>query len=546
MKTIETPILIVGGSSVGMSMAADLAWRGVDCVLVEKETDVNPHPRANAVANRTMEYYRRWGIDAAFTENGVPPHLAADYLYVTSMHGRLVYKIALPSHNQLMEMVARGDCDPKLQHSPYLKTILGQNEVDKILKAHVLRQECVTALYGWELVAFRQSEAPTWRVTGIAQNRMSGKLMEIRATYLAACDGGRSTVRTTLGVPMKGRGGLARFVAIYFKAPGLNRKFGHGNIYFQLRRKFGGFLMNWDGGTTFTYHYVLGSDQRAEDVDARRLIQELAGWEIPVEIISVGPWSAHQLVAADYRRGNVFLAGDAAHLFTPTGGFGMNTGVSDVIDLSWKLQAAIEGWGGPRLLDTYEEERKPVAEYNTRTSAAYFYALNNSFRYDETIDEDSELGDAHRAEIRREFDGQVGLIDSSGLLLGYRYEGSSICAPDGTPQTEFHPQHYYPTSRPGHRAPHVWLRPGKSILDMLGPNFTLLRFDQAVDASPLAAAARLRGVPMKVVDIDHADAARKYERKLVLVRPDLMVAWRGDAPPAEPVAVIDRVRGAGA
>lgn len=544
-KMRRVPVLVVGGGTVGLCLAGELGWRGVDCLVIERRFEPDPHPRANAVANRTMEYFRRWGLDHAFLDNGIPPDQPADYHYVTSMHGRSIYKIALPSHNQLVDLLKAGAEDPKLGHSPYLKTILGQNEVDRILRGFVASQAGVETRFGAEVIGFRQHIAPDEPgVVALIRDLASGEVEEVFADYMVACDGGRSLVRTTLDVPLAGSGGLSRFVAIHFEAPGLNRKFGPGNIYFQMKRRFGGFLMNWDGGTTYTYHYLLHEGEDWRSLDATALIQALAGWPIEVALQSVQPWSAHRLVAEAYRKGRVFLAGDAAHLFTPTGGFGMNTGIADAMDLAWKLQASLRGWAGPRLLDTYEEERRPIAIQNTDTSAGYFFALKHAFRFGEVLDEEGPAGDLARRTLKFELDGQVGLIDSSGLLLGYRYEGSSICVADGTLPVPYNPQFYWPTTRPGHRAAHLWLDPETSVLDLFGPDFTLLRLDPEADVGPLIAAAARVGLPLKQVDVFDPKAAAVYERKLVLVRPDMMVAWRGDETPEDPQRIVDLVRGA--
>lgn len=539
----KTRVLINGGGSVGLSLAGELSQRNIDCVLVEQLEEPNPHPRANAVASRTMEYYRRWGIDQEFVSGGIAPDLPADYYFVTSMHGRVVYKIGLPSHNQMVELLNQSERpEPRLTHSPYLKTVLGQNEVDTILRAHINTRSNIDARFGSEMLGFRQDRDG---VTAVVRNNANGEHEEISADYMVACDGGRSLARSTLGIPLTGDAGLGRFVAIHFKAPGINEKFGHGNIYFPLRKPYAGFLLNWDGGTTFTYHYILGENQQPDDVDPLKLIYDVSGRELDVDILSVQAWTAHALVAERYRSGRVFLAGDAAHLFTPTGGFGMNTGVSDAIDLAWKLQATLEGWGGENLLDSYQEERRPIGVRNTSTSGNYFNILKYIYRYDTVLDEDSPDGDFARQQISKELDAQVvGLIDSAGCLLGYRYEGSSICVPDGSAAPPDHPQIYWPTSRPGHRAPHVWLEPEVSLLDQLSRNFTLLRFDSSIDVSSITRAADAVGLPLAVLNVDHMEAREVYEKKLVLVRPDLMTAWRGDEVPDNCDAIINQVRGA--
>ncbi len=542
MRTQRTKVFIAGGGSVGMSLAAELSYRGVDCLIAEKSKEVNPHPRANAIASRTMEYYRRWGIDQDLVNSGISPNLPADYFFVSSLSGRVVYKIALPSHNTLMELVSSGkEIDPRLNYSPYLKTILGQNEVDKILKDHVYTRENIEKKFGWEVVGMTQNNQ---EVTALIKNTDSGEVEEVVADYLVACDGGRSLVRSTLGIKLEGEAGLGSFLAIHFKAPGLNRVFGHGNIYFLLRKESAGFVMNWDGGTTYTYHYILHEGEKWEDIQPEKLIKTIAGWDIPVEIYSCQPWTAHALVAKQYRCGRMFLAGDAAHLFTPTGGFGMNTGVSDIMDIAWKLQALLEGWGGDILLDTYFEERRPIGVRNTQISGNYFKVLKNIYRFGEVLDENTPAGEDARLQIHADLDAQVvGLIDSAGCLLGYRYEGSAICVPDGSEAPPDHPRLYYPTSRPGHRAPHVWIDKQRSVLDLFGKGFTLLRFDPSIDCGAMEAAARACGMPLALVDIQHPEAARVYEKKLVLVRPDLMVAWRSDNMPDHPSAILDRVRG---
>ena len=411
------------------------------------------------------------------------------------------------------------------------------------MRRHVNGRSQIDARFGTELVGFRQSRDG---VTAIAHDRVNGDTYEIGAEYMVACDGGRSLVRSTLGIPLEGEAALGRFVAIHFRAPGLNEQFGHGNIYFPLRKPFAGFLMNWDGGTTFTYHYILADGQSPDDIDVDSLIHAVADRKLPVDIVAVQPWTAHALVAKHYRCGRVFLAGDAAHLFTPTGGFGMNTGVSDVIDIAWKLQAVLEGWGGDRLLDSYEEERRPIGVRNTRISGTYFHILRHIYRYDDELDEDSERGEIARAQIKRELDAQViGLIDSGGCLLGYRYENSSICVHDGSAAPPDHPQLYWPTSRPGHRAPHVWLDDGASLLDKFGRDFTLLRLDKTANTSTLETAAMAAGVPLTCIDVNSDRVAAVYACKLAIVRPDLMVAWRGNEAPRDPVALIDCIRGAG-
>jgi len=252
-----------------------------------------------------------------------------------------------------------------------------------------------------------------------------------------------------------------------------------------------------------------------------------------------------ELVSERYHEGRAFLAGDSAHMLSPTGAFGMNTGIQDAVDLSWKLAAVLQGWGGPRLLDSYDAERRPIGHRNVREAAANFRRMTSP-RPGPLLLDPTPAGDAFRQQLGAEFSAIMRHEwFTLGVHLGYRYEDSPICWPDGTVATADDPNRYVPAARPGSRAPHLWLAPGHSILDLFGRGFALLGFGadpSAVDE--LMAAARTRGVPMTFTPIAHDAAARLYERKLVLVRPDGHVAWRGDRAPIDPLAVIDCIRGA--
>jgi FAD binding domain len=259
----------------------------------------------------------------------------------------------------------------------------------------------------------------------------------------------------------------------------------------------------------------------------------------------VMPWVRRELVAERYSAGRVFLAGDAVHMLSPTGAFGMNTGIQDAVDLSWKLAAVLQGWGGTHLLAAYDAERRPIGHRNVREAAANFRRMTSP-RPGPLLLEATHEGDQFRQKLGAEF---TELMRHEwftlGVHLGYRYENSPICWPDGTTAPPDEPNNYVPCACPGSRAPHVWLTPGKSTLDLFGPSFALLGFGaDPADVDMLMAAARARNVPVTFTAIDHKAAAALYARKLVLVRPDGHVAWHDDRAPADPLAVMDRVRGA--
>lgn len=526
MKNV--PVLIAGGASVGLSMAAELGWRGVPCLLVEQRPEVNPHPRANAVGNRTMEYFRRWGVDEKLFNKGIPANYPADYYWVSSMHGRPLHRISMLSYEQLVQARAGGVADPmaEMYWSPYLKTIVGQQHVEYALKDYVQTLDCVDSRFGWVLREFEQDAEG---VAASIECLETGHVEQIRSRFLVGCDGGRSLVRNTLNVPMSGRSNMARFVSIYFRCPDFMQAhdFDHGNIYFPLRKEHAGFLLNWDGGTLWTYHLILPEGKEWNDIDPVAAICALLGKQVPLEVIEVQPWTAHALTADQYRVGNVFLAGDAAHKFAPTGGLGMNTGVGDAVELGWKLEAVIKGWAPAQLLDTYHSERQPIGVRNTMEAADNFDKLHSVMQYGPELDADDEAGEALRKELGEALQRQEKILASSGVLLGYRYNDSPICIPDGTPEPPDDARRYVPTARPGHRAPHVWLTPETSILDLFGQGFTLLDFSEAKAGQRWLREAQSMGVPLTVREIDHDGARKLYGAELVLVRPDMMVSWRG-------------------
>ncbi len=539
------PVIVVGGGSVGLSLAAELGWRGVECLVIEERDHLNDHPRANAVANRTMEYYRRWGIDDAITNAGIPPDLPAEYLWVTSLHGREIHRVSLPPFDQLLlTRQSGGYAEAEHNWSPYLKTITGQNLVEQSILGFIEELEPVDFRFGWKLIDFADDGD---RVVCRLEQRSTGRQETVETSYLAACDGGRSTVRRQLGIDYEGTSNLASFVSVYFHAPDMidRHEFGHGNIFFPLHRDHRGFMLTWDDDQTYTYHLILDEGQDWSEIDPEEAIRSVVGADFEIDVHSVQPWDAHALVAERYRGGRAFLVGDAAHLFSPTGGFGMNTGVSDAIDLAWKLQAALEGWAGPGLLDSYDEERRPVGHRNTREAAECFHHLFRVMQNGDELDGVGADSERLRAELKADIVGQEKLIASSGTLLGYRYEGSSIVEPDGTEPTPDDPRRYTPVARPGHRAPHVWLEDGRALYDRFGQNFTLLKIGtETPDVSGLLDAASAAGLPLDVVQIADAVVAEVYEASLVLIRPDLMIAWRSSAAPDDAGALIDLVRGA--
>jgi 2-polyprenyl-6-methoxyphenol hydroxylase-like FAD-dependent oxidoreductase len=530
----ETDVLIVGAGPVGLSLAIDLGRRGISCVVVERSDGIIHHPKATAQNARTMEFFRRWGIAESVKSAGAPPDYPHTVLYVTDMNG---FEIAR------FERAAHGGSKP-LDISPERPQRVNQLFLDPILLQHAKTFQSVTLRYSCEFESFVDTGDEI-----VARVRAAGGVETITARYIIDCSGTRGAVRRALGIEMEGRKGIDYNVSIFFKVPELWSYHDKGKAALHFFVDAAGIsrnLVQLDGRELWR----LGvSDQELfehpERVDAERLITEAMGRSIPFELIGVSRWTAHDLVAGSYRRGRAFLAGDAAHLNPPSGGFGLNTGMGDVIDLGWKLAAVLAGWGGPVLLDSYDLERRPIAERNVRQGADN-YVRGMEMKIDPSIAEDTAAGERARRELGEHIQRiQRRTFITDGTALGYVYAGSPIVCDDGTPPPEDTIMEYHPTTRPGARAPHAWLADGRSILDLFGTHFVLLRFAAgAPNADAIREAFAKAGVPLDIVSIENPDTARLYERKLVLVRPDGHVAWRSDDVPDDVSALVDVVRGA--
>jgi hypothetical protein len=368
---------------------------------------------------------------------------------------------------------------------------------------------------------------------------------------MAGCDGARSLVREALGLAMLGKPVLTYTTNVIFRCPHLVSLHDKGKAY---RHIFIGPEGTWstivaiNGRDEWRFSLIGGEEQREHTVEEiHAAIRRAVGCDFDYEIVSVLPWVRRELVAEKFQAGRVFILGDAAHVMSPTGGFGMNTGIQDAVDLSWKLAAAIEGWAGPDLLKSFDLERRPVAVRNVTEASGNLQRMLSPGPNPAILDDTPE-GEQTRARVGRDFSQAMSREwHTLGIHLGYRYDNSPICWPDGTEAPADNPGVYTPTTRPGSRAPHVWLEEGQSTLDLFGRGFTLLGFGAHPDeALALIEAADKRTVPMTFISIDKESAAYLYQRKFVLVRPDGHVAWRGDRMPADPLRTIDIIRGAAA
>ena len=543
---IETPVLIVGGGPVGLVLAIELAWRGVPSVLVNAGETTSTHPQGSSTNSRTMEHYRRLGVAERVRATGIPPDDTTDVLYTTRFSRYVLARLEMPSSaDKMRQMAAR---DPGLL-SPEIIHRGNQIYIEPILKARAEQMDGPTLLFGWHMETFEQGpDAVTARIRHLA----TGETRIVRAAWLAGCDGAHGETRRALGIRYEGEGGedvafmKGRMLSSYVRAPAIYdvlaapRAWQYWSVNGDSRTS----TVSLDGKGDFIVLSKLPPDVEPDDVDVHALMRAAAGANIPVDVVSRKPWVAGQaLVARHMRSGRVFLAGDSAHLFTPTGGFGMNTGIDDAANLGWKLAALNRGFGGSGLADSYEMERRPVALRNT--AASHEFAGNvATIDIPPGLEDDGPEGARARQSLGRHLGGFGEEFASRGGQRGARYDDSPIVVTDGSAPPAFSPFDYVPSACPGGRAPHLWRDDGSALFDHFGKWFTLLRIGgKAGDAGPIVAAAQARGVPLDVVEVPEPEAVERYERGLVLVRPDHHVAWRGDAPPDDADALIARVTG---
>ena len=547
MKSSETPgapgpvpaargaVLIVGGGPCGLMLANELGRRGVGAVLVDDKPGTAFNPQANATQARTMEHFRRLGFADEIRALGLPPDFPTDVAYFTRFARHELARFRLPSAAQARQAVGQLAGSWSAAELPHR---VSQKFVEAVLRRHAQALPGVQLHYGWRLLGFQDHGA---HVTAELECVADGRRRRMQADYLVGADGPRSTVRQRLDLRYAGETGVARdfmggrMVAVYARAPAFYDIVPHApawmNVSFNRDRR--AFMCAVDGRGEFAFHTQLQPHEREEQVsdrDARAMFQMAAGAEIPLEILSRSAWTAgHCLVAQAFRRGRVFIAGDAAHLFTPTGGLGYNTAVEDAVNLGWKLAAVLKGQAPAALLDSYEAERRPLALRNTGYARGFADSLG-LFEPAPEIEQDTPEGQLARqragayllAHGRAEF-------NIPGITFGGRYDGSAVIVPDGSTPPADAANVYVPTACPGGRAPHAWLDDGRSLYDAFGFEWTLLQLSGAADdGARVADAARRRGLPLTCLRLANEALRDLYGADFALVRPDQIVAWRGN------------------
>jgi 2-polyprenyl-6-methoxyphenol hydroxylase-like FAD-dependent oxidoreductase len=521
---LQTDVIIVGAGPTGLTLALELGRRGVRCALVERNQKPSGLPKMERCNARTLEIYRRMGLAEKVRAAGFPRTAPMDIFLVTSLAEPPLLRFPYPSVADYEALIASVN-DGSQPREPY--QLISQYTLEPLLKAEAEKNPLIDVRFGHEAKKFAQDDDG---VTLVCENDRGP--MEVRGRWLVGCDGAGSLVRRELGVTLEGDANLLELRQALFRAPDLYERIvtGKGRHY-HFPDSQSTFVIVQDDTKHFTLHTVVDSDEAA-----KAKFERVVGMKIDYETLYIGKWKQNLLVAPRFMDRRVFIAGDAAHLVIPTGGLGMNTGVGEATDLAWKFEAMVKGWGGPKLLPSYQIERQPVGARNV--AASKFATLGRRVwraACGPAVFETTPEGLAARerlvalAEVEQRKSAEM-----IGAELGYRYLGSPlVCAEAGDPPADDFVQ-YRPTAWPGSRLPHVWLSPGVSILDRLGDGYTLVDLTaQGADARGLAAAFAAFGAPFGTLRAPSAAARAVYERDLVLVRPDLHVVWRGNAPPAD-------------
>jgi 2-polyprenyl-6-methoxyphenol hydroxylase-like FAD-dependent oxidoreductase len=545
-RHLDASVVIVGAGPVGLTLALDLAWRGIDVVVLEtRHAGEPPNVKCNQVSARSMEIFRRLGLADKIRATGLPPEYRNDVSCCISATGGELSRIKLPSRAGRMRGETGADGWWPTAEFPHR---INQLFLEPLLFAHAAAQARIRILNRTRFESFTQTADG---VTALAEDLDDGARITLTGRYLVGCDGGRSVVRHGIGAELAGIPVVQHVQSTYFRAPKLIEMLPGEPawMYLAFNPRRCGTMMAIDGRERWLIHnFLYHGETDYEAVDRDWAIRNILGvnGEFEYEVISKEDWIGRRLVADRFAKGRVFICGDAAHLWIPHAGYGMNAGIADAADLAWMLAAVLDGWADPHLLAAYSAERQPITDQVSRFAFNMSKEVSHQRReIAADIERADAVGDAARARLGQEaYDLYVQQQCCGGLNFGYFYAGSPAIAYDDEPHPTYSMGKFASSSVPGCRAPHVWLAPGRSLYDAAGGGFALLRFDASIDAGDIVGAADKRRVPLTVIDIDDAPARELYAHRLVLMRPDQHVAWRGDTAPPDPLGLIDLVRGA--
>ena len=526
---MNTDVVVAGGGPCGLMLANELGRRGIRVMLFDAKESTTPNPQANATQARTMEHYRRLGFADEIRALGMPADFPTDIAYFTRFATHELARFSLPSAREAKQLVSTLSGSWSAAELPHR---CNQKYIEPVLRRHAEALAGVSVNYGIPVTGFSE--------TSVGVEVFLGE-KSVECKYLVGADGARSLVRQQLGFRYGGETGIVRdfvggrMLAVYARIPEFYRAVPHRpawmNVSFNRERRC--FMPAMDGKAEFAYHTQLRpheEEARISDAQAAAMVQATIGLPLEVQVLGRDLWTAgHSLVADRFQSRRVFIGGDAAHLFTPTGGLGYNTAVEDAVNLGWKLAAVIKGEAGEGLLESYEAERRPLAQRNVAYAKRFADSLGLYEPVPEIEDETPAGAEARRgageyflAHGRAEF-------NIPGITFGGRYDRSPAIASDGTQPPPDAANVYVPTACPGGRPPHLWLDDGRSLYDLLGFEWTLLLLGKNTEAPRLAGAAARLGIDVKIVKLENEEARDLYQADLALIRPDQIVAWRGDA-----------------
>lgn len=517
-----TQVIIGGGGPVGLGLAIELGQRGIRCIVVERHARPQSIPKGQNLTQRTMEHFHFWGAEQALrAARTVPPEYG--------MGGLTAYGTLLGdySYDWLQRELVR----------PYYFTAnerLPQYATEAVLRQRAAEIASVEIRCGWTAEGVDQDENGAH--VAIAERDGDGRLT-LHADYVVGCDGARSIVREQAGITQTRSDHDRLMVLLVFRSNGLHKlleRFPGKSFYNVLHPDLKGywqFFGRVDLGTTWFFHAPVPLGTTKDNLDFHRLLHAAVGAEFDVEFDHIGFWDLRFAVADTYRNGRIFIAGDAAHSHPPYGGYGINTGFEDAANLGWKLTAALQGWAGPALLDSYTQERQPV-----------FASTARDF-IEKAIRDDKEFLNTFSPNIDKQAFERRWKQRSSGApsevnSFEPNYEGSpivwgipgSICSAVGS---------HAMTARAGHHLAPIPLASGRNVFEELGDGFALLGLDadHAYLRAFEEAAGKLR-LPLKIISNSRTDGRERYEASLVLIRPDQFVAWTADDERCDPLAVL--------
>lgn len=524
-------VLIIGAGPVGLALAIELGHRSISCLLVERNERVGYAPRAKTTNVRSREIFRRWGIaDTLKKASPLGAYYPSNVIFCTRLSGYELMRFENAFYN------APGRNPLYSEHAQWIP----QYTVEEVMRAHAQTLPTVQIVFNTELLDTEQDHD---FVFANLKNRVDGTTQRITTKYLVGADGSRSKVREEIKAEMVGTHGLSRNYNMIFKAPGLDRahQLGPAIMYWHVNPEAPGFLGPMDGDKWFFMPTGVGKDQTFDGESAVALMKKTTGIDdIPYELLSSDEWIASKLIATKYRDRRMFLAGDACHLHPPFGGYGMNMGIADGLDLGWKISATLQGWGGPKLLDSYEMERRQVHELVMNEAVANHTILSNQL-WEDGLEDPSPKGEELRTAIGKRIElAKMREFTTLGITLGYRYENSPVMSYDGKPYPNIDYINYIPSSRAGNIAPHAWLHDGSSLYDHFGEGFTLLISDMAGETAShdLLSKAKVLGIPLKIISPQESGIGSLYPCRYTMIRTDQHVAWRGDDIPSDQEAFL--------